>query len=121
CAYLPEQCASAYGVAGLRRFGRDGRGQTIAITGAFFSPTLLGDANSFSHEFGLPPLGFWNFRQLIAPGTSRYPKDPAETQSWYIEQALDVEWSLAVAPRALIVYVGAVNDSGGLYYAVDDV
>jgi subtilase family serine protease len=121
CGYTPEQIDSAYGINGLRRFGLDGRGQTIAITGAFFSPTLLGDANSFSHEFGLPPLGFWNFRQLIAPGTSRYPKDPAETQSWYIEQALDVEWTHAVAPRARIVYVGAANDAGGLDQAVNEV
>jgi subtilase family serine protease len=121
CGYTPEQIDSAYGIDGLRRSGLDGRGQTIAITGAFFSPTLLGDANSFSHEFGLPPLGFWNFRQLTAPGTSRYPKDPAETQSWYIEQALDVEWTHAVAPRARIVYVGAANDAGGLDQAVNEV
>ena len=26
--------------------------------------------------------------------------DPADTQEWYIEQALDVEWTHAVAPRA---------------------
>jgi subtilase family serine protease len=121
CGYTPAQIDSAYGVSSLRRFGLDGRGQTIAITGAFFSPTLVGDANSFSRQFGLPPLGFWNYRQLTAPGTSRYPKDPAETQSWYIEQALDVEWTHAVAPGARIVYVGAANDAGGLDQAVNEV
>jgi subtilase family serine protease len=121
CGYTPAQIDSAYGIAGLRRFGLDGRGQTIAITGAFFSPTLLGDANSFSREFGLPPLGFWNLRQLTAPGTTRYPKDPAEMQSWYVEQALDVEWTHAVAPGARIVYVGAANDAGGLDQAVNEV
>jgi subtilase family serine protease len=121
CGYTPAQIDSAYGVSSLRRSGLDGRGQTIAITGAFFSPTLVNDANSFSHQFGLPPLGPWNYRQLTAPGTRRYPRDPAETQSWYVEQALDVEWTHAVAPAAHIVYVGAANDAGGLDQAVNEV
>ncbi|HEY3764633.1 MAG TPA: S53 family peptidase [Gaiellales bacterium] len=121
CGYTPAQIDSAYGVSPLRRFGLDGRGQTIAITGAFFSPTIQQDANSFSRDFGLPPLGPWNYRQIVAPGTLRYPQDPAETQSWYIEQALDVEWTHAVAPGARIVYVGAANDAGGLDQAVNDV
>jgi subtilase family serine protease len=121
CGYTPAQIDSAYGIAELHQAGLDGHGQTIAITGAFFSPTLLGDANSFSRQFGLPRLGSRNYRQLTAPGTTRYPKDPAEMQSWYIEQALDVEWTHAVAPRARIVYVGAANDAGGLDQAVNEV
>ncbi len=121
CGYTPAQIDSAYGIDGARRLGLDGRGQTIAITGAFFSPTLLHDANSFSRQFGLPRLGRRNYRQLTAPGTTRFPKDPAETQSWYIEQALDVEWTHAVAPGARIVYVGAANDAAGLDQAVNEV
>jgi subtilase family serine protease len=121
CGYTPAQIDSAYGIDRLRWAGLDGRGQTIAITGAFFSPTIRADANSFSREFGLPRLGPWNYRQVTAPGTSRIPRDPAETQSWYIEQALDVEWAHAVAPGAKIVYVGAANDAGGLDQAVNEV
>jgi len=121
CGYTPAQIDSAYGVSDMHRLGLDGRGQTIAITGAFFSPTLLADANSFSHEFGLPPLGHGNYRERVAPGTRQQPQDPAETQSWYIEQALDVEWTHAVAPGARIVYVGAANDAGGLDQAVNEV
>jgi subtilase family serine protease len=121
CGYTPAQIDSAYGIDRLRRAGLDGRGQTIAITGAFFSPTIRDDANSFSREFGLPRLGHGNYRQVTAPGTSRIPKDPAETQSWYVEQALDVEWAHAVAPAAKIVYVGAANDAGGLDQAVNEV
>ena len=121
CGYTPAQIDSAYGIDRLRRAGLDGRGQTIAITGAFFSPTIRDDANSFSREFGLPRLGPWNYRQVTAPGTRRIPQDPAETQSWYIEQALDVEWAHAVAPGARIVYVGAANDAGGLDQAVNEV
>ncbi len=121
CGYTPAQIDSAYGISPLRFAGLDGRGQTIAITGAFFSPTLRKDANSFSRQFGLPPLTHRNYRELTAPGTRRYPQDPAETQSWYIEQALDVEWTHAVAPGARIVYVGAANDAGGLDQAVNEV
>ncbi len=40
CGYTPAQIDSAYGISLMRSAGLDGRGQTIAITGAFFSPTL---------------------------------------------------------------------------------
>jgi subtilase family serine protease len=132
CGYAPSQIDSAYGIDRLHAAGLDGRGETIAITGAFFSPTIRQDVAHFSHRFRLdrghgshhhhrsPGL---DYREAVAPGTARFPKDPAETQSWYIEQALDVEWAHAVAPRAKIVYVGAANDARGLdlalNYAVD--
>jgi subtilase family serine protease len=126
CGYEPSQIASAYGVDRLHAAGLDGRGETIAITGAFFSPTIRDDAYHFSRRFhlagGHSAPGF-DYREIVAPGTKRFPKDPAETQSWYIEQALDVEWAHAMAPRAKIVYVGAANDARGLdtalNYAVD--
>jgi subtilase family serine protease len=127
CGYEPWQIDSAYGIDRLHAAGLDGRGQTIAITGAFFSPTIRQDVAHFSRRFHLDrghhdSLGF-DYREIAAPGTQRFPKNPAETQSWYIEQALDVEWTHAVAPRAKIVYVGAANDARGLdlalNYAVD--
>jgi subtilase family serine protease len=129
CGYRPWQIDSAYGIDRLHAAGLDGRGQTVAITGAFFSPTIRQDAAHFSHEFHLDrgahhhdAPGF-DYREIVAPGTARFPRNPAETQSWYIEQALDVEWAHAVAPRAKIVYVGAANDARGLdlalNYAVD--
>ena len=119
CGYQPQQIMSAYGIDHLHRRGLDGRGQTIAITGAFFSPTLLADANRFSREFHLPPLDGHNYSTVTAPGTTKYPRDDEETQSFYIEQALDVEWAHAVAPRAKIVYVGAANDAAGLDHAIN--
>jgi subtilase family serine protease len=118
CGYTPAQIASAYGIDQLRASGLDGRGQTIAITGAFFSPTIRADVNSFSKSFGLPKV---RYSEVVAPGTLKYPKDPAETQSWYIEQALDVEWTHAVAPQAKIVYVGAANTTKGLDQALNEV
>jgi subtilase family serine protease len=127
CGYRPEQIDSAYGIDRLHAAGLDGRGETIAITGAFFSPTIRQDVAHFSQRYRLDrghhgSAGF-DYREIAAPGTQRFPKNPAETQSWYIEQALDVEWAHAVAPRAKVVYVGAANDARGLdlalNYAVD--
>jgi subtilase family serine protease len=128
CGYQPWQIDSAYGIDRLHAAGLDGRGQTIAITGAFFSPTIRQDVAHFSHRYRLDrshhhgAAGF-DYQEIAAPGTRRFPKNPEETQSWYIEQALDVEWAHAVAPRAKIVYVGAANDARGLdlalNYAVD--
>ncbi len=118
CGYTPSQIASAYGIDRLRAAGLDGRGRTIAITGAFFSPTIRVDINRFSSTFGLPKP---RYSEVVAPGTLRYPKDMSTTQSWYIEQALDVEWVHAIAPRAKIVYVGAANDARGLDQAINEV
>jgi subtilase family serine protease len=119
CGYTPTQISSAYGFDALHAAGLDGRGRTIAITGAFFSPTIRADANHFAAEFGLPALTGANYRQVVAPGTQRYPRDPSQTQTWYIEQALDVEWAHAIAPAARIVYVGAANDARGLDQALN--
>jgi subtilase family serine protease len=118
CGYTPAQIASAYGIDNLWQRGIDGSGQTIAITGAFFSPTIRQDIRRFSRLFGLPRP---EYREVVAPGTVHYPRDPADVQSWYIEQSLDVEWAHAVAPHAKIVYVGAANDSRGLDLALNEV
>jgi subtilase family serine protease len=117
CGYTPSQIASAYGVDQLHGSGLNGGGQTIAITGAFFSPTIRQDIRRFSQKFGLPSP---HYQEIVAPGTTRYPKDPADTQEWYIEQALDVEWTHAIAPQAHIVYVGAANTSRGLDQALNE-
>ena len=118
CGYTPQQIASAYGIDQLQKQHLDGRGQTIAITGAFFSPTIRADLNRFSQTFHLPHA---RYSEVIAPGSTHYPRDPADMQEWYIEQALDVEWTHAVAPRAHILYVGAANSSKGLDLALNEV
>jgi len=118
CGYTPQQIASAYGIDQLQKQHLDGRGQTIAITGAFFSPTIRADLNRFSRTFHLPHA---NYSEVVAPGSTHFPRDPADTQEWYIEQALDVEWTHAVAPRAHILYVGAANTAKGLDLALNEV
>ena len=123
CGYTPGQISSAYGVSSLHGLGLDGRGQTIVITGAFHSPTITLDAAAFNRRQHLPSLKGL-YMSVVAPGTTRYPRNPEVMQSWYTEQSLDVEWAHAIAPRAKITYVEAANDARGLdlalAYAVDN-
>ena len=70
CGYTPQQIASAYGIDQLQKQHLDGRGQTIAITGAFFSPTIRADLDRFSRTFRLPHA---RYSELVAPGTTQYP------------------------------------------------
>ncbi len=120
CGYQPQQIMSAYGIDHLHRRGLDGRGQTIAITGAFFSPDPARRRQPLLPRVSSAAAGTkYNYTQVMAPGTLKYPRDDEETQSFYIEQALDVEWAHAVAPRANIVYVGAANDAAGLDHAIN--
>src|SRR5689334_9208519 len=109
CGYTPSQIADAYNVDTLHRLRLTGKHQRIAIVGAFRSPTIRQDVDTFSRHYHLTTLGH-HYSEVVAPGTERYPRDAAETQSWYIEQALDVEWSHAMAPDADITYVAAAND-----------
>lgn len=118
CGYTPSQISSAYHVDWLHHMHLTGKHQRIAIVGAFRSPTIRQDVDTFSRHSRLPKLG-GHYREVVAPGTERYPRDPAETQSWYIEQALDVEWSHAIAPDADITYVAAANDARGLDQALN--
>src|SRR4029453_3355982 len=48
CAYTPQQLQSAYGVNQLHKRGKNGRGVTVAITGAYIPPTLVADARRYN-------------------------------------------------------------------------
>ena len=65
------------------------------------SPTSRAASTSTAAMVPPPRLGRLRLpRDRRAGHASGSRSDPAETQSWYIEQALDVEWTHAVAPRA---------------------
>ncbi len=122
CGYTPAQIDSAYGIDRLRRFGLDGRGQTIAITGAFFSPTIRQDANELLARVRAAPAA----RVELPPGdrararssTRRIrPRRRAGTSS----RRSTSSGRTRSRPARRIVYVGAANDAGGLDQAVNDV
>lgn len=111
CGYTPAQLQSAYGTAGAAAAGNDGHGQTVAVTVAYASTTLAADVATWSARRGLPPLAPGQLRQLTAPGTPRFPQNPAhDPQTWNLEETLDVEAVRAMAPGANIVVVNSPNN-----------
>src|SRR5271165_1700910 len=117
--YIPAQLQAAYGLNSLYEKGWDGTGQTIIITDAYGSDTILEDANTFSSAYGLPPLTSSNF-QIYYPGghvkCGHNPGCDGGGNIWNIETTLDVEWAHAVAPGANIALVLA-PDSNSLEVA----
>jgi kumamolisin len=95
----------------------------IAIVDAFHYPTALADFNTFAQQFGLPVETSKNATaatnkvfQVVYTGK----KQPAGDCGWNQEEALDIEWAHAVAPKAKIVLIEAASSSfNDLLKAVD--
>jgi hypothetical protein len=120
--YLPAVVRHAYGVDQIM-FGSvigDGTGQTIAIVDAYDYPTASTDLHAFDLAAGLPdPPSFMRVNQT--GGNALPGVDPEyKGTDWELEEALDVEWSHALAPAASIVLVEAAspNDSDLMSTAV---
>jgi subtilase family serine protease len=108
CGYRPAQLRSAYGVPA----GLTGKGQTVAIIDAYQSPTLLSDANRFAKNSGDPQFAAGQFVTLgpERPFNDQFACD--EVNTWYPEQAIDVEAVHALAPGATIQYVAGASCNG---------
>ena len=117
CGYTGTQLRGAYGTAALSQQGINGRGVTVAITDAYASPTIAGDAATYAAKNGDAPWGN-KFRQ-ITPTSERYGYndsvngDQCGEQGWYGEETLDVEAVHAMAPAANVLYVGASSCADG--------
>jgi subtilase family serine protease len=96
----PYDFATIYNVLPLWNAGINGKGETIAISGA--SDISLTDVANFQKSFGLPN----NPPTVIHNGT-----DPGEDSSGRGENTLDVEWSGAVAPQAKVAFVVSASTS----------
>ncbi|HEY1918838.1 MAG TPA: PQQ-binding-like beta-propeller repeat protein [Streptosporangiaceae bacterium] len=110
-AVLTQAAPAGYSPATIRSYlglTGDGAGQSVAIVDAYRDPDITADVNTFSQQYGLPPVcgtpgagsGCFRFRVRAAHGT------PVNT-SWSLETSLDVEWIHAVAPKATIQLVEA--------------
>jgi kumamolisin len=95
---------------------------TIAIVDAYHYATALNDFNVFAHQFGLAQETSTNvtagtnqvFQVVYANGVK-----PSVDAGWNQEEALDIEWAHAMAPKAKIVLVEAASSSlTDLYNAV---
>lgn len=115
CGYTPSQVQSAYGVSSSVHAASpiDGRGTTVAITDAYNSPTIVGDASTYAATNGSPALRPGQYSTVLPNKPFRYGYndkvngDQCGEQGWYGEQTLDVEAVHGIAPGADIVYVPA--------------
>jgi len=103
----PADFATIYDVAPLYQQGIDGSGQSIAIVGR--SNIKIADVRQFRSTFGLPA----NDPQIIVNGVNPGVLGSGEES----EADLDVEWSGAVAKKAIIKFVvsASTNSSDGAY------
>jgi len=98
----------------------------IAIVDAYNYPTALSDFNTFAKEYSLPEETSTQatastnptFQVVYATGT-KPESGGSYIESWNLEEALDIEWSHAIAPGAKIYLVEAASASmSDLLYAV---
>jgi subtilase family serine protease len=104
CGYGPRQLREAY----EGRTSLTGRGITVAIVLPFTSATIRSDANTYAVRHGERPFTARQFSERL-PGSFDLSAPPlcGSTQSWEVEQSLDVEAVHALAPGADIRYYAA--------------
>ncbi|MFZ0285169.1 MAG: S53 family peptidase [Terriglobales bacterium] len=73
----------------------------IAIVDAGDYPTAASDLEAFDNQFGIPAA---DFQVVYAGGTK-----PPVYQDWEVEEALDIEWAHAMAPKAKLFLVESVQ------------
>jgi len=94
--------------------------RAIAIVDAFDDPNAAADLQTFSTQFGLPPITPSNFQVVFAPHgafppgvctgpATKPPTDPSG--GWELEESLDIEYAHGMAPGAKIYLVEAQSNS----------
>ena len=108
-AFSPVEIDRAYG---LTSTSIDGQGITVAVIDAFGNSTIKEDFASFGTRFSLAK----NSLEVYYPDGMSI----SQPQSWIIESCADTQWVYAVAPRARIMCVFAVDARiESLFSAVD--
>ncbi len=111
--YTPAQMRSAYRYNAIPN---QGQGMTIGIVDACDYPTVEADLAVFSTQFNLPACSIASGCLTVLPQGSLCS---GHSGNWALEQALDVQWAHAMAPRANIVLVQAPSADTSLFAAVD--
>jgi subtilase family serine protease len=112
CGYKPGQFRSAYNIGSADT----GKNETVAIIDAYGSSTIAADATQyFKMNAPSEPFASADFSQLDA--TPFDDQAECDTDSWLVEQSIDVEAVHSMAPDAHILYVGAQDCINGLFTA----
>ena len=107
----PSDMETLYGSTG---YANPGMGETVAILGAGNPPDPTADVNYFMGLY--KPYGMTsapNYMQTFLGGPTREPSSSASGE--YIENVLDAEMVLSMAPLATIVHVLVATNSPGLF------
>lgn len=103
CVYQLTKQVKGCPISGTKEVPTGGA-KAIAIVSAYDNPDAKTDLETFSQKFGLAAA---DFTQVYADG-KQPPNDPG---GWSLEEALDIEWAHAMAPKAKIYLVEAASDS----------
>ncbi|MCL4384219.1 S53 family peptidase [Patescibacteria group bacterium] len=111
--YGPTQFTKAYNLSGTVSAA-----QTIAIVDAYDHPNILSDLNTYSRQYGLPPMASCPvsggtaanpcFQKVNQNGGTNYP---SANSSWALEISLDVEAAHAVCHNCNLLLVEANSAS----------
>ncbi|MFF3374572.1 protease pro-enzyme activation domain-containing protein [Streptomyces sp. NPDC002680] len=100
--YTGKQLRAAYGAGSWT-----GKKVRVAITDAYASPYIAGDAATYAAKHGDAAYRSGQLKQVL-PTDYRYTEE-CSAAGWYGEETLDVEAVHAVAPAADITYVGSAS------------
>lgn len=116
--FAPCAIEAAYNASGAIAGGDNGTGFRVAVVdtydGSENQTQLASDVSAFTGHFGLA-LGTIEYRYPVP--TARDLNGTAT--GWGTEEALDLEWSRAIAPAATIEMTLAPDAGAGLYGSVD--
>jgi kumamolisin len=110
-ALAPADMEKIYGSAAITT---PGMGETVAILGAGSPPDPTMDVADFMSSY--KPYGMTSapsYSQFLLGGPTREP--PASANSEQVENVLDAEMVLSMAPLANVVHVLAATNSPGLF------
>ena len=84
---------------------------TIALVDAYDNPNAGSDLTTFANQYLLPSPNFTKVKVDSSHGYSGAScvNVPADTTGWALEEALDIEYAFAMAPKAQIVLVEACS------------
>ncbi|MGB6499930.1 MAG: PKD domain-containing protein [Thermoplasmata archaeon] len=117
---LPCAIETAYNTSTLLTAGTNGTGERIAVLDAYSGdetqPQLEKDLRTFSNVTAVP-VGTVHY---LYPVPSSVSLNTSSTNpGWGLEEALDLQWTRAMAPGAVIDMTFSPNSGPGLYAAID--
>jgi kumamolisin len=82
----------------------------IAIVDAYDNPYAAANLMTFSAQYGLPKAIFTQVYCVSGGTCSPTNAPPPVSDSWGLEEALDIEWAHAMAPNAQIILIEAASN-----------